>query len=49
MQAPSNNTSSNTSSAFLPAGTTQVATTQEFQKHKKSVDFNMKQQGIKFF
>jgi hypothetical protein len=31
--------------AKLPP-TTRVATTQEFQKHKKSVAFNMKQQGI---
>ncbi len=48
-KAPSNNTSSNSSNALLPATTTRVATTQEFQKHKKSVAFNMKQQGIKFF
>jgi hypothetical protein len=43
-KAPSNNTSSNSSNALLP-----TATTQEFQKHKKSVAFNMKQQGIEFF
>jgi hypothetical protein len=48
-KAPSNNTSSNSSNALLPAATTRVATTQEFQKHKKSVAFNMKQQGIEFF
>jgi hypothetical protein len=41
-KAPSNNTSSNSSNALLPAATTRVATTQEFQKHKKSVAFNMK-------
>jgi hypothetical protein len=44
-KAPSNNTSN----ALLPAAITRVATTQEFQKHKKSVAFNVKQQGIKFF
>jgi hypothetical protein len=49
MQIPSDNTSSNGSSAFLSTGTTRVATTQEFQKHKKSVTLNMKQQGIEFF
>jgi hypothetical protein len=48
-KAPSNNTSSNSNNALLPAATTRVATTQEFQKHKKSVAFNMKQQGIEFF
>jgi hypothetical protein len=48
-QASFNNTNSNVSSAFLLAGTTRVATTQEFQKHKKFVAFNMKQQGIEFF
>jgi hypothetical protein len=48
-QAPFKNTSSNVSSALLLAGTTRVTTTQEFQKHKKSVAFNMKQQGIEFF
>ncbi len=48
-KAPSNNTSSNSSNALLPAATTRVATTQEFQKHKKSVAFNMKQRGIEFF
>jgi hypothetical protein len=47
--APSNNTSSNSSNALLLAVTTRVATTQEFQKHKKYVAFNMKQQGIEFF
>jgi hypothetical protein len=44
-KAPSNNTSN----ALLPAAITRVATTQEFQKHKKSVAFNVKQQGIEFF
>jgi hypothetical protein len=48
-KAPSNNTSSNSSNALLPVATTRVATTQEFQKHKKSIAFNMKQQGIEFF
>jgi hypothetical protein len=48
-KAPSNNTSSNSSNALLPAATTRVATIQEFQKHKKFVAFNMKQQGIEFF
>jgi hypothetical protein len=48
-KAPSNNTSSNSSNVLLPAATTRVATIQEFQKHKKFVAFNMKQQGIEFF
>jgi hypothetical protein len=48
-QVPSNNTSSNTSSALFLVATTRVATIQEFQKHKKSVTFNIKQQGIEFF
>jgi hypothetical protein len=47
-KAPSNNTSSNNSNALLSATTTRVATTQEFQKHKKSVAFNMKQHEAKW-
>jgi hypothetical protein len=42
-QAPSNNTSSNVSSALLPAKTTRVTTIQEFQKQETSIAFNMKQ------
>jgi hypothetical protein len=48
-QAPSNNISSNVSSALLRAKTTQVTTIQEFQKQEASVAFNMKQQKLEFF
>jgi hypothetical protein len=48
-KAPSNNTSSNSSNALLPATTTRVATTQEFQKHKKSVAFEHEATGNKVF